>query len=148
MTPNEPYRAAKHLGNCQGTAGQGLDAADFIGYYANATAPWKIRCTNGAYFNNRKGMIGAPRDSNHYWHSATNDCIGYYNEEWEYWYNQIDLLIADEKAYGVSIGFYQTNHEYIGGAYYGKEKAISQVPSKYFKFIHEGSFDFGIVTCY
>ena len=75
LTPTEPYRGAKDLGNCQGTAGQGLDAADFIGYYANATAPWKIRCTNRAYFNNRYSIWGAPRDSNDYWHSATNEIL-------------------------------------------------------------------------
>ncbi len=151
LTPNEPYYAAQKLGACNSSNHAGLlDAAGFIEFYANNTADWKLRCTNGAYYNHVSAFFGyMPTDSSLYWHSRTNDCIGAVeNDEWLHWYNMIDLAIAECFDYFKSTGSLSANHEFFGMSYHGIKQPTQVIKDVNFTFVHKGTYEYGIITCY
>lgn len=176
MTPGGPFYAAMGAGPCDGNPetkiSGGTDAASFLNFYANQTADWRqLNCPNGiytlpvgAYYTYNQVLSGPnyfldPSGGTNtwnqvianYWKSNTNDCIGYDNDEWYYWYGKMDNLAnyGEVRAQNVNVDaeFYMTDYHShdqqstLQGQRNGSNPDISE------RYYHGGTFIYNVVGC-
>lgn len=163
FTPATEVTAVKgYPSSCDPNGTATNDAADFIGVYANFTAPWRTNCPNGIEYPLIKatfvsyGPYYAPftpsnsfeltQIQSKYWSNTFNQCIGGPNPgDWQTWYNKIDWL----NTYGLSKANAWYQQQYPNSALefymtdYHSHGPTPQNPNYY----HGGFFHYGIITC-